>query len=359
MGTVQWGVIGAGGIADRRTIPGMMGAKNMTLIAVMDISKEATDRVAAQYGVAKKYYTVEDLLNDGDVDAVYIATPAYLHHDQAMAAANAGKHILLEKPLALTSKDGEEIVATCRRRGVKLTEGYMMKFHALHQRAKEIVEKELLGNLVMGRAQLSCWYPDIPGAWRQDPALGGGGALIDMATHCYDLLRLYMGKITEVFAFTNTQTFRYPVEDSSTTLLRFESGAHGVVDCFFNVPDAAGQDRLELYGNKGSVLAEGTIGQTGGGHMVAYLSSDAKAYDPQQSKTSLDVKVQEIAAKEVNPYTAEVEYLSDCILKDVEPTMNTGEEGLEIVRIVEAAYESGQTGKVVALQASSISSKRA
>lgn len=349
MDTVQWGVIGAGGIADRRTIPGMMGAKNMTLIAVMDISKEATDRVAAQYGVAKKYYTVEDLLNDGDVDAVYIATPAYLHHDQAMAAANAGKHLLLEKPLALTSKDGEEIVATCRECGVKLTEGYMMKFHALHKRAKEIVEEGLLGNLVMGRAQLSCWYPDIPGAWRQDPARGGGGALIDMATHCYDLLRLYMGRIMEVFAFTDTQTFRYPVEDSSTTLLRFESGAHGVVDCFFNVPDAAGQDRLELYGNKGSVLAEGTIGQTGGGRMVAYLSSDAKAYDPQQSKTSLDVKVQEIAAKEVNPYTAEVEYLSDCILKDVEPTMNTGEEGLEIVRIVEAAYESGQTGKVVAL----------
>lgn len=349
MEPVKWGVIGAGGIADRRTIPGMMGAKNITLVAVMDISKEATDRVAAKYGVSEKYYTVEDLLNDGDIDAVYIATPAYLHHDQAIAAANAGKHILLEKPLALTLKDGEDIVAACRERGVKLTEGYMMKFHALHRRAKDIVEEGLLGSLVMGRAQLSCWYPDLPGAWRQDPALGGGGALIDMATHCYDLLRLYMGRIKEVFAFTNTQTFHYPVEDSSTTLLRFESGAHGVVDCFFNVPDAAGQDRLELYGNKGSILAEGTIGQTGGGHMVAYLSSDAKAYDPQQSKTSLDVEVQEISAEEVNPYTAEVEYLSDCILKDVEPTVNTGEDGLEIMRIVEAAYESGRTGKVVTL----------
>lgn len=347
---VKWGIIGCGGIARRRMVPALAECTNSQVVAVMDAVKAPTDEVAAEIG-AKPYYTEADLLADPDVQAVYIATPVFLHYKQVLQAAKAGKHILLEKPLALTLEESQEMLDACNKAGVYLNEGYMMKQNALNQEAKKMIARGDIGNVVFARAQLSCWYPDIPGAWRQDPKLGGGGSLIDMATHCYDLLQYIIGsRITEVFAFTDTLTFKYPVEDSSTTLLRFENGAQASVDAFFNVPDAAGQARLELYGNKGSIQAEGTIGQSPNGKMVAYLSDDAKGYDASQSKTSLDVNVREVTAEPVNMYAAEMDYLSKCIESGKAPEWCTGEEGLYILKVAKAAYESARTGCKVAVK---------
>lgn len=346
---VKWGIIGCGGIARRRMIAALPECKESTVVAVMDVNTTATDEVAAEIG-ARAYYTEKDLLADPEVEAVYIATPVFLHHRQVLQAAAAGKHILIEKPIAISIPEAEEMVDTCEKAGVYLTEGYMMKCHALNVKAREMVQRGDIGQVVFARAQLSCWYPDMPGAWRQDPKLGGGGSLMDMATHCYDLLQHIIGsRIVEVFAFTDTLTFKYPVEDSSTTMLRFENGTHAVVDAFYNVPDAAGQARLELYGNKGSIQAEGTIGQMPVGKMVAYLSDDAKGYDPQQSKESLDVTVKEIGYTPANMYAQEMDYLSKCIQSGVAPTFSTGEEGLFILKVAQAAYESSRTGKKIRL----------
>jgi predicted dehydrogenase len=139
------------------------------------------------------------------------------------------------------------------------------------------------------------------------------------------------------------------VEDSSTTLLRFKSGAQGVVDAFFNVPDAAGQSRLEIYGNKGSIQAKHTIGQTAGGEMEAYISEASKQYDPQQEKAALEVARRKITCEPYNMYRGEVEYLSSCIEENKEPEMNTAASGIYIMRIIEAAYESARSGKAVAI----------
>jgi len=177
---VRFGVIGAGGIARRKTIPGMVEADNCSLVAVMD--PVGVEEVAAEFNVGKAYTTEQDLLADGDVEAVYIASPVGCHADQIRAAAAAGKHILCEKPLTLNLQQAEEAVAACRRAGVFLQEGYMMKFHGAHRKIKELIDGGRLGKVVYMRAQLSCWYPKIEGAWRQDPATGGGGALMDMAT---------------------------------------------------------------------------------------------------------------------------------------------------------------------------------
>ena len=345
MKKVKWGVIGAGGIADRRTIPGMMIAQNAELVAVMDVDEEAAKRVAEKYEVGKHYVSDADLLADPDVEAVYIASPVFMHAQQVAEAAQTGKHVLCEKPLAMTLKEAQEVAEVVAGSGIKFAEGYMMRFNTLHQKAKELIDEGALGDLVFGRAQLSCWYPDMPGAWRQAPKLGGGGALIDMACHCYDLLRMFMGEIVEVVAFCDTLTFDYKVEDSSTTLLRFESGAHGVVDAFFNVPDAAGQDRLELYGNKGSIQAQATIGQLPGGEMGAYISPKAKGYDPQQDKDALEVKVQRIEAKPYNTYTAEIEALSTAILENKPIEINTLEDSIITLKVIEAAYRSARSGK--------------
>ncbi|MBI3947030.1 MAG: Gfo/Idh/MocA family oxidoreductase [Armatimonadetes bacterium] len=342
---VNWGVIGCGGIADRRTIPGLMEAKNARLVAVMDQVPEATQRVKAKHACPKAYDTVEALLADQEIQAVYIATPVFAHKDQVIAAAQAGKHVLVEKPLALNSAQGREMLAVVKAAGVYATEGYMMKFHSLHQRAKEIIASGALGKIVLMRAQLSCWYPEIPGAWRQDPALGGGGALMDMATHLYDLMRWFVGEVREVTALVDTLVFNYKSEDASTMLLRFEGGTHGFVDAFFCVPDASVLSRLEVYGSRGSILAEGTIGQGSGGTMVAYLEEGDKGYDADQTREAADVKPQPITAEPVNPYTAEIEYLSRCIEEKRAPEINTLEEGLRTLVIAEAAYRSARTGQ--------------
>ncbi|MDH7569092.1 MAG: Gfo/Idh/MocA family oxidoreductase [Armatimonadota bacterium] len=342
---VNWGVIGCGGIADRRTIPGMMGAKNARLLAVMDQVPEVTQRVKEKYACPRAYATVEELLGDPDVQAVYIATPVFVHRDQVIAAATAGKHILVEKPLAMNVAQGREMIEACRQAGVYATEGYMMKFHSLHQKAKEIVASGALGKVVLARAQLSCWYPPIEGAWRQDPALGGGGALMDMATHLYDLLRWLVGDIREVTALADNLVHGYPVDDASSTLLRFDGGAHGFVDAFFCVPDSSVLSRLEIYGSRGSILAEGTIGQGSGGTMVAYVEENVRGYDAQQAREQAAVSPRPVTAPEVNPYTAEIEYLSQCIEERRPPTMNTLEEGLRTLSIAEAAYRSARTGQ--------------
>jgi len=339
-----WGVIGAGGIADRRTIPeGIMPSKRCELVALMDTDVERLRVVAAKYGLPWAAHELRELLSRDDVEAVYIATPVFVHAEQAIAAAEAGKHILCEKPLAITAADCRRVAAAARANGVTLAVGYMMRFHALHQRLKQMVDAGDLGQPVLARANFTCWYPEIPGAWRQDPQKGGGGALPDLATHCIDLLRMLLGEAKSVCAYADTITFSYPVDDIATMMLKFESGAQGMIEACFNVPDAASQYILEVYGTKGSVIADHTLGQaSAGGTMTAYLPDQPGGYDPAQP--GAPGVAQKVDVAPANMYQAEVEHLLDCIEHDREPT-NSGAAATRVQEIVEAAYESSRTGR--------------
>lgn len=343
MTKVRFGVIGAGGIARRKTIPGMMAAANIQLDAVMDVANVVD--IAAQFGVGKAYSTVETLLADAAIEAVYIASPVYLHLEQIRACALAGKHILCEKPLTLTSAEAKEALAVCRRQKVFLQEGYMMKFHGAHQEIKRLIGAGRLGKITYIRAQLSCWYPPIAGAWRQDPAQGGGGSLIDMATHLYDLLDDFAGPIRRVVAFTGNLVQDYRSEDAATTLLELADGGHATVDTFFCVPDEASRTRLEIYGSRGAILTEGTIGQSQGGRMEGVFGLGEAAYDAAQNK-DVARTFQPLPFAAVNPYTAECAAFADCILKGTAPVINGGDNALRIMRLTEKAYASARTGRV-------------
>ena len=342
---VKWGVIGACGIADRRTIPeGIIPAKNAKLVALMDIDKERLKEVARKYGDIRCYTKEDDLLKDKEIEAVYIATPTYLHHKQVLLAAKAKKHILLEKPIAMNLEEAEEIISICKENKVKLTLGYMMRYHSYHQKIKEMLDEGKLGKLVMGRAQLTCWYPPIKGVWRRELSLGGGGSLIDMGTHCIDLLEMFMGKVVELSSYTGNLVQDYPVEDTAVVLLKFEKGAIGVVDNHFNIPDASSENRLEIYGSKGSILAKGTIGQDSSGYMVQRLEKERKGYKAEQKRE--EIKEEEISLKPVNMYRAEIEDFSRCILEDSQPSFK-GEDGLRNLKIVLAAYESAKKERTI------------
>jgi predicted dehydrogenase len=345
---VRWGVIGAGGIARRRTIPeGIIPAENSELVAVMSRREDVVREIGEQFG-AKAYTREEDLLSDPDVEAVYIATPVHLHASQVISAAQHKKHVLVEKPMALTVEDCRRMIEVCRENGVKLGVGYMMRFHAHHRKFREMIRDGALGKPVLGRAQLSCWYPPIEGAWRQDPRLGGGGSLIDMGSHCVDVLEfIFEGRVEEVSCLTGNIVHGYPVEDGALMTVRFSNGALGVVDAFFSIPDNSSKNVLEIYGSGGSILAKGTIGQLPTGEAVAYLEGKAKGYEALQERKLGEGEPIEV--EPVNTYRAEIEEFADAIIQDRKP-MVSGEDGLWNLRIILAAYESARRGEVIKLK---------
>lgn len=346
MSKVRFGVIGAGGIAYRKTIPGMLASEKCELVAVMDVKN--IEKIAAEFKVRKAYSRVEDILDDLAVEAVYIATPVKVHLAQIKAAAQARKHVFCEKPLAMDLKETRRAVLACQRASIFLQEGYMMKFHGAHTTIRTLIEQDKLGEIVSMRAQLSCWYPRIEGAWRQDPAQGGGGSLIDMATHLYDLLEYFAGPVRRVSAFTGNLVQDYKSEDAATTLLEFASGAHATVDTFFCIPDEASKTRLEIYGSHGSILAEGTIGQSSAGTLEGIFGLGEAGYDAAQNK-DVARKFEAIDFPKINPYTAELDYFADRIRQGRAPALNDGANGLHIMRITELAYKSARTGRTYAV----------
>jgi len=340
---VKWGVIGSGGIARRRTIPeGILPAPHAKLVAVYDINQEANEAVAHKFNaIATK--SISALLKS-DIDAVYVASPVNLHLKHAKACAKAKKHVFCEKPLGLSVREAEQIVNLCRNAGVLLGTAYMMRFLAQHQAALQLIQEGKIGKPVYGRAQLSCWYPPIKGAWRQDTKTGGGGSLMDMGSHCMDLLEMFFGHVKRVSCFINNSIHAYPSEDSAIVSLYFENGAMATVDTFFCIPDNSSKNILELYGSNGSIIARGTIGQGDSGEMTTYLEEAGAGYDAKQARNAgTGLAIKPIA---VNTYKAEIEEFSCAILEKREP-LNDDIKGLHSQRLIAACYQSAKTGKVI------------
>jgi predicted dehydrogenase len=343
---IKWGVIGGGGIADRRTIPGMLLAQNAELAGIMEVNEALARQLEQKYQV-KAYTTVEELMADCDCEAVYIASPVVYHKDQILAAADAGKHILVEKPVALTSKDAQEAVEYCDQKGVLLAAGFMMRFAAYHQKIKQWIIEGRLGNIVNASGQFTCWYPDIEGAWRQKKDLAGGGALMDMGVHVIDLLQYAMdSRIKRVGAFCNTKTFNYEVDDSASLLVQFENGANGCIHANFNIPDEASKWRIEFYGTKGRIIGDETIGQAEGGEVDALFVGGDAAYDAAQDKRTAGK--QDAKVEFGNMYTKEIESFSASVLNK-RPLECPARDAVFVQKVAEAAYLSAATGSFIDL----------
>jgi len=347
MNKVRWGVIGAGGIADRRTLPGMMLASNARLVAVMEVDAGHAERLRIKYGAARAYTDSAALVADPEVDAVYIASPVVHHKEQTMLAIAAGKHVLVEKPIALTVAEGRLVSAAAKAKGVLAASGFMMRYHGFHRQMKDLVAQGRLGTIVSVRTQLTCWYPEIEGAWRQKKALSGGGSLMDMAVHCIDLIQYVLGsKVVTVAALAGTKVFSYEVEDSGTLLLQTESGVYCTVESYFTIPDSAARGRFEVYGTGGSMLAEGTIGQEQAGRLELLVADNSKGYDPGQART--DVASRELELEDGNMYTREIESFSASILEG-KPVEVPLDDALQVQAVIEAAYEAARTERYIHL----------
>lgn len=347
MKKVRWGVIGAGGIADRRTIPGMMLCDNAELIAVMEINKDLAEKCRAKWGCKKAYDNMEALLADPEIDAVYIATPVIFHAQQAMAAAAAGKHVLVEKPIAMTAEEGQKVVDFCKEKNVLIAVGLMMRFGSYVQAMKKAIAEGKIGRPVSGYAQFTCWFPDSEGGWGQSKKTAGGGAMLDMGVHCIDLMQYILGtKVKQVAAFHNNISFQYDVEDSSMVMLRMENGAQCVVQSNFNIPDDAAKWRLEFFGDEGRLIGDTVIGQVDGGSLDAMFLGTQGGYNAQQDKKDGERAV--IDVEFGNMYAREITSFSNSILTGA-PVEVPGQDAVYVQRIMEAAYLSNDEKRIIDL----------
>lgn len=341
MSRLRLGVIGAGGIADRRTIPGILMSGLGQLAAVMNPTEASAGRLGAKYGVPC-FTDAEALARDPGVDAVYIASPLAFHLQQALAVCAAGKPLLLEKPLGLTCEEGRKIISAFEEARLPLAAGLMMRFGTHVRQMKQRLAAGEIGSLVSAYARFSCWYPEMPGAWRQRPETGGGGALLDMGIHVIDLLAYISGSpIIEVAAMNANQVFAYPVEDASCALLKLGNGALCSLQSHFNIPDEAADWRLDFFGTHGCLLGEGVLGQTDGGALSLVAIKETGGYDSAQGGAR--AARSRPAAEFGNLYTRQIDSFCRSVLGNT-PLEAPAVAALRAQEVVEAAYRAGKGG---------------
>ena len=349
MKKVRWGVIGCGGIARSRTIPGMLKAESAELISVMDLNIETARAVKEQFGAQKAYDRAEDVLKNDDIDAVYIATPVFTHSMLTKLAADYGKHVLCEKPLGMDAEDAQSAVEYCKEKGVLLSVDLMMRYGTQINNMKNAVQNGEIGQVVSGDTRFSCWVAAT--GWPTSKERAGGGALMDMGIHLIDLIRYITGmNVTAVTAMNECISFQgdsYTVEDSSTVVMRMENGAQITVFTNFNIPDSAGKWTLNLYGTRGRLLGDKIIGQIDEGSLweLSLTEGVDEFYNEPVEGNRIG---RQITAEYGNMYTCNIEAFGQAILNGSADFIDPM-ECVTDQRIIDAAYLSSKEMRTVKL----------
>jgi predicted dehydrogenase len=251
MRTIGWGMIGCGEVTEVKSGPGFQKAEHSRLVAVMRRNGELAKDYARRHGVPKWYDAAEALLADPGVDAVYIATPPYAHKDYTLVAAQAGKPVYVEKPMAMRFSDCQTMIAACRDAGVPVFVAYYRRALPRFLKVKEIVEAGLIGE--PRAVTVALYRPHAPGApdWRVDPGVAGGGLFVDMGCHTLDFLDFVLGPIRAAHGIATNRSKLYSAEDTVAAAFEFESGVEGVGLWWFASPMAV--DRTEILGTRGRV----------------------------------------------------------------------------------------------------------
>jgi predicted dehydrogenase len=331
---VRWGIVGAGDIADRIMAPAMREALHSELVAVARRDRAAAEAFAEKHRAERAYETVEDLLGDPEIDAVYVATPVWRHCPDTLAAAARSKHILCEKPMALNVGEAERMRAAVEAAKVQLMICFYQRFNARHRKLRELLTARAIGQVTAVRLNFSGRFPDRPGAWRQDPALSGGGCYVDNASHCVDLLRFLFGDIVAVNAFVDTLAASYPVEDTATSIFRLANGAHAMVTSYWSAddPDEHRNSVLEIAGTEGAIVATPLHDKFSRGQLTVSNRAGDQRYTFEQS-THVAV-LEDFAAA----------------LAEGRPPGVTAADGIAALRVVEAVYEAARSGQTIKLK---------
>jgi predicted dehydrogenase len=254
MKKVKWGLIGCGDIARKRVAPALRDLPACELTAVSRARSELAGTSAREFGAKKWYASWHGLLDDPEIEAVYIATPVYLHSEQTIAAAESGKHVLCEKPMALNTAECDRMISSCKANGVKLGIAYYRHFYPIVNRIKEILNSGEIGKAVFCQINAFEYYnpdPSDPRYWFLKKDLSGGGPMFDFGCHRIEVLLNLFGHESFTAGFISKTAFDREVEDTATTFLSFPSGVRAVLSVTHASFEA--QDTLDIFGTDGAL----------------------------------------------------------------------------------------------------------
>lgn len=347
MRKIKFGVIGLKGIGQTH-ISQITTSENCELAAVSDINEEIGKIIASKYNV-KWYKNYENMLEEKDLDAVSVCTPHFLHFPMTMRAFEYDKHVLVEKPMALTVKEADQMIEEARRKGLKLGVVYQMRTNPVYRKMREMIDEDKIGKVYricmeacVFRTQ--AYYKND--SWRGRWMTEGGGALINQTIHYIDVLQWLVGRPVKVYGDIGTLYHDIEVEDIASANLIFEGEARGVFQV--STVDPINTIRIEICGEKGKIISED------GNNEIRYaiLDKSLKEYILDESiwpsllywwnKIEVEKSTFEHGHKRI------IEDFAQAIIEDREPLVN-GEEGRVSLEIVNAIILSSFQGKPIKL----------
>lgn len=254
---VRIGVIGCGAIAEEAHLPGYAACEDAEIVAVCDTDGDRARAVAAKFGVKDVYTSHNELLKDPSIDAVSICTPNYLHATQTIDALKAGKHVLCEKPMAVSREDAQAMLEAAEAHGKLLMIGFTHRFYRANRYMKKVIASGQIGEVTAIRVRMAhhgpydSWVAKSDWFFRHEMA--GGGAVLDMGIHALDILRYLNGEISEIMGMTSRKVQPIRDEDMAVVLTRFEGGALGYIETGWH-SRPGGFNGIEVYGTEGTVI---------------------------------------------------------------------------------------------------------
>ncbi|WEG13156.1 Gfo/Idh/MocA family oxidoreductase [Pullulanibacillus sp. KACC 23026] len=344
------GVIGAGSISDMH-LSSYSNNPSVQLMAIADINQERAEQKAEKYGVKTIYTDYQELLENPDIEAVSICTWNNLHAEMAISALEAGKHVLVEKPLAKTVEQAMAIQEAVQKSGKTLQVGFVRRHASNTKLVKEFIDSGEFGDIYYGKASILRRLGN-PGGWFSDIERSGGGPVIDLGVHIIDLLWYLMGKpkVKSVSGNTynklgnrkNIQNLSFykaadydpsknTVEDLANALIRFENGASIMVDVSFTLHAKKDESSVKLYGEKGGAEIEPEL------VIVTEKFNTIINAIPQ---------VDSLGFNFIEAFQNEINHFVEAVLSSTK-TNSPVEDGVEIMKILSAIYESAAKGEEI------------
>lgn len=343
--SLGFGIIGCGGIARHAHIPNLLRNPRARVVAVADIDPARARATADEFGIEAAYGDFHELIANPQVDAVCVTTWASAHAEPTIAAAEAGKHILCEKPIATTIEDADAMVAAAERAGVKMTMGYQPRFGVTWPLLKQLLDEGVTGR-VMGVTTIGAGPSAHPAPWFLRKSLAGGGILMDWGIYTAFMLNWLFGPVARVYATTAIFRDSAPaagemvsgvdVEDTAAVTMTFRSGAMGLWYSAWAV--AAGHSTLAIDGTEGSILTRSGIDGVG--------VFTKKVEEPDYLRGWRQIAVKEPPLADL--HYRKLDHLVGAVLDDA-PLVMTGADGRDALELVLAAYRSAETGLPVDL----------
>lgn len=327
--SLGWAIVGCGRVAEHRFAPALLGCAEARLVAFVSRELGKARAFADRFSAPAAYASVDELARDERVDAVYVATPNALHVEPVCALLAAGKHVLTDKPMALSLADCERMIDTARRAGRLLGVLHQQRFHPVHQRAIELASRGRLGPLTMLTAEMGFNYPPAR-VWRQELALAGGGPGMDLAPHALDVMLQVAGPVQRVRGRIANLRHRYEVEDHFIAEVDFAGGAAATLTMSYCSAWTGG--RLSIHGEAGALVADGTLMASPRYRAVIRFGPDSPPTEMSDDQFA-------------GCFPAAVADFCEAV-REGRPPRITGADGLAVMRVVDAIYRSARDGGV-------------